>query len=915
MSVPSNVLVGSFAVLSALVSLRQLLDLPANHCSMTYMPIPPQYIEVEMTENVTKRFPRYRLLLYGEGVVARDLRRFGPRGIPLVFIHGNAGNPGQARAIGSILQLKAEMRNMLDSPVYSVYTVDFDEELSALYGGVLPQQAEFLQECLRVVCQKWNSSHPDQPPRIIFVGHSMGGVVARSLYLQPDFDISLVGLHVELASPSQRPVAYLDRGLWEFYERINQVWSQVGHVLPPVLSIMGGERDLQVRANLGGSPQNLRVLSESVPQCWASSDHLCVVWCKQLQLALSRALLDIVHNGSIIEDRDRIIRVLNYHFVRKFAFHNSLQTLPRLPRSVDFAQGREWQEMFEGSWRYMRKKVITGISLVVPVYKELSVTLVAYGLENDDWLFGCTRMKREGSVVSCLSGVDISRKNLLVPSLIKRQEAMFESTGRGTGRVYHISPEEISARNFQSLVIAVPALMEDVVILGERFISRKRETTFDATALFNGFFQKKTVLSMHLSEKAIYQKLTLAGMQHLWQVYTIKVHSKLCMDGTTGASFASFKPDWSKEEQFFRIRARPNAITKFTLRLHSAPGHRENHNSTLSFYFDPGCSYDVHLQFDLKTSLAQLLVHHAEGLFSYCLALVLVVIARQMVDLGQLGICFTFGDSLSRSSRFFALTLLPALIEAMTFLPTPPAPLAPYLSRPPSTTSTTEGYVVRILLYALALGLISLLAKTLELVLDLCSAIYIRTKKCMRQSWDDPRTMPQLNENATSRTLTATLVAVLGLTVGVGGGVGLTAAICVHCIQVIVLSCQNRFLEDRKGASAFSSRWKLQTSLLLVQLLCLPLYLPSLAIWIRQQFTPLANDPYLFSAPICVFFATVVTQPNVPHPNRYYYKSTGYCIYILAILSVLVCREAIFRMSYIQLIVFALLFFQQNFKP
>lgn len=74
----------------------------------------------------------------------------------------------------------------------------------------------------------------------------MGGVVARSVYLQPDFDVRSVGLHIELASPSRRPVAYFDRGIWEFYERVNEVWSQVGHVLPPVLSIMGGERDLQV---------------------------------------------------------------------------------------------------------------------------------------------------------------------------------------------------------------------------------------------------------------------------------------------------------------------------------------------------------------------------------------------------------------------------------------------------------------------------------------------------------------------------------------------------------------------------------------------------------------------------------------------------------------------------------------------
>lgn len=272
--------------------------------------------------------------------------------------------------------------------------------------------------------------------------------------------------------------------------------------------------------------------------------------------------------------------------------------------------------------------------------------------------------------------------------------------------------------------------------------------------------------------------------QRVLQVYTIKVHSKLCTDATTGAGFARFKSNWSFEEQFFRIRAHSDTVSSFTLRLHSTPNHRQEHNSTLYFYFDPNCSYDVHLQYDLKTALGQLLFHHAEGLLSYCLALILVVIARQLADLGQLGICFTFGDSLSRSSRFFALTLLPPLIEAMVFLPTPPAPLAPYLSRLPAQVSSLESAVIRILLYALALGLTSLLAKTVEFVLVLCAAAYIRMKKAMRQSWDDPQTVPQLNENSTSRTLTAALVAVLALSAGVGGGVGLTAAILVHFVQV-----------------------------------------------------------------------------------------------------------------------------------
>lgn len=51
MSMPSYVLIGAFAILCALLSLQQLLDLPSNQCSMTYMPVPPQYI-VSMKDQI-----------------------------------------------------------------------------------------------------------------------------------------------------------------------------------------------------------------------------------------------------------------------------------------------------------------------------------------------------------------------------------------------------------------------------------------------------------------------------------------------------------------------------------------------------------------------------------------------------------------------------------------------------------------------------------------------------------------------------------------------------------------------------------------------------------------------------------------------------------------------------------------------
>ena len=40
--------------------------------------------------------------------------------------------------------------------------------------------------------------------------------------------------------------------------------------------------------------RSIDVLTSAVPHVWTSTDHRCVVWCRQLVLATTRALLEII---------------------------------------------------------------------------------------------------------------------------------------------------------------------------------------------------------------------------------------------------------------------------------------------------------------------------------------------------------------------------------------------------------------------------------------------------------------------------------------------------------------------------------------------------------------------------------------------------------------------------------------------
>lgn len=55
----------------------------------------------------------------------------------------------KARSLGSVALRKAE--NIEGGPHFNVFTVDFNEELVALYGGSLVRQTHFLHESIKAI--------------------------------------------------------------------------------------------------------------------------------------------------------------------------------------------------------------------------------------------------------------------------------------------------------------------------------------------------------------------------------------------------------------------------------------------------------------------------------------------------------------------------------------------------------------------------------------------------------------------------------------------------------------------------------------------------------------------------------------------------------------------------------------------
>uniref|UniRef100_A0AAX7TI19 GPI inositol-deacylase n=1 Tax=Astatotilapia calliptera TaxID=8154 RepID=A0AAX7TI19_ASTCA len=371
------------------VGLRELLTgFEENRCSMTYMFEYPEYRRVALPRRVARLYPAYGLYLYGEGVYAQETRALKLTGAPVLFLPGNAGSYKQARSLGSVALRKAE--TMEGGLHFNVFTVDFNEELVALYGGSLLRQTHFLHESIKAILRLYK--HLKTPPQsVVLVGHSMGGVVARALFTLPRFNTNLVSIIITQASPHLAPVLALDPYLLDFYSAVRQKWVNQANKLRnvTVLSVGGGYRDYQVRSGLTslpcppGDPNKLSLVVTAVPRTWVSTDHLSIVWCKELVLATVRAFFDLIdpETRQFTENSEKKLAVLNHHFIKHpVRLPGETQETPVSISGLHL--------FFYGSWRQcntLASKVSLYLTILrfcghmVPVYTAVTLLLACGG--------------------------------------------------------------------------------------------------------------------------------------------------------------------------------------------------------------------------------------------------------------------------------------------------------------------------------------------------------------------------------------------------------------------------------------------------------------------------------------------------------------------------------------------------------
>ncbi|XP_043381152.1 GPI inositol-deacylase isoform X5 [Chelonia mydas] len=607
-----------------------------NRCSMTYMYEYPEYLKIKLPTKISRRFPAYELYLYGEGNYAEENKNLILTGIPVLFLPGNAGSYKQVRSLGSIALRKAEDIDFKYH--FNFFTVNFNEELVALYGGSLQRQTRFVHECIKVILKLYKVRREDQefaPSSVAIVGHSMGGLVARALLTLKNFKPEFINLLITQATPHVAPVMPLDKYLTDFYTAVNNHWILKAQDVRNLttLSVAGGFRDYQVRSGLAFLPRlsqhssALFVVSSAVPRTWASTDHLSIVWCKELVLATIRAFFDLIDETTkqITEDPKKRMLVLNHHFVRHPAkfFEEGPETLTELKGSLI------WIKIKSSKWTYTVYNESDGKYFMFPLSNHRKTYSHVHCrnsmLGTSSWIYGC--LNSSSSV--CLEGFDLSWKAELLPTV----------------KVVTLKLQEYSS--LSNLVIYVPAINGNKFTLDcEFFKEDSRTVQLPVTHLFSfGLSSSKIVFS---SAGLIYN----VQLQHFCQIYqAFKIYIESHCNPHKGRKTSVYRlhVPWSHEDSI--TVSKVPSFTEISAKLHIAQPENDSTVAVLNIYSSVDCQYEVTIKTSFSQVLGQVIRFHGGSLPVYVISNMLLAYGGQLSALISTGQCSDFVLALSRAAK------------------------------------------------------------------------------------------------------------------------------------------------------------------------------------------------------------------------------------------------------------------------
>jgi GPI inositol-deacylase len=718
-------------------------------CVMSTMT--PTYIKMTGFDTEHSRFAtKYSLYLYREeGVDDYTQENIGLRGAPVLFLPGNAGSYKQVRSLSSeasryfhnVVQHDQEaMRSGTSS--LDFFMIDFNEDLAAFHGQTIIDQADYVNEAVAYILSLYQDpgrsrQHPNlpDPSSVILIGHSMGGIVARTVLITPNYQSNSVNTIITMSTPHARPPLSFDSDMVNTYQRVNEYWresySQKWSNNNPLLhttliSFAGGGRDTMVPSDytslssLVPESHGFTVFTSTIPDIWTSMDHLAITWCDQFRKVLIRSLFEIIDVRRAAQTKPRTERMKvfrrwlltgleasapkalpfkdptvlltlgdrprsvispssNVTIRRLGTMDNTNAQLLRLP-STDTADGKLvtllTDQMMDKSGDLETLEIL--FCSIFPLPHGHSSTLLPFEIDLSDGSPGATRLACKKA------GEDVIR----LPASTRTSKRAFDQAPPFTYLQYH--GEDIAEHQFLAIIDKTTAPTDGWLIaqVGERS---------NSSIVADISLPKLLLRGLHLelpADRPLITDIKVPVLHSSLLAYSLNFGSLGCGgDGELFTPLLRQYIDQPHESKFF-VNVKQADINLHGIAPFMPPalnGDEPTSGVSFQLWTDPTCdaSLNLTLKIDVAGSLGKLVMRYRTLLAAFPLLVVAMVLRKQFRVYDDTGVFITFTESLDKCLR----TSLPILFLAMTLLATSVAQSATSVFRHNQASNSTGALV------------------------------------------------------------------------------------------------------------------------------------------------------------------------------------------------------------------------------
>ncbi|KAF2135520.1 uncharacterized protein K452DRAFT_239236 [Aplosporella prunicola CBS 121167] len=671
----------------------------------------------------TRFASKYSLYLYREGGIDEDTR---VKGVPVLFIPGNAGSYKQVRSLAAEAAYHYHDFIQTDPDALAggkraldFFSVDFNEDITAFHGQTLLDQAEYLNDAVAYILSLYHNPHrsirsPDlpDPSSVIIVGHSMGGIVARTMLTMPNYQANSINTIITLSAPHARPPVSFDSDIVSTYKNINQYWrhaysqkwandNPLWHVT--LISIAGGGLDTVVPSDYASisslvpETHGFTVFTASMPHVWTGMDHLAITWCDQLRKSVIRAVYDVVDVSRPMQTVPRAERMRAFKkwfltgledVTEKTLSHTEPKTLLTLednsnsiipqgeklvlksfgqlkkPRAhlmpvppQGAPEGRKFtlltDQKVDASGENGKLEVL--FCSVFPLQAGHSAAIFSMDMDLSGDSSGSTRLACKNAASDVIS----------LPASTKNSQYAFDDAQPFSYLQYDL--EDLADHQFVAVVDKAVDHSKGWVIA--EFSSRS-QSMIQADASLRQLLNRGLHLKLP-AKRPMVTEVKVPALHSSLLAYKLRIDKKSC--GDNQELFAPLLRQYIQEiyESKFYPNAKETDINLHGVAPYMPPPFKRNSPSdamnglSLQLWTDSTCesSMDIHLDVDIFGSMGKLWMRYRTVFATFPLVAVALILRKQFKVYDETGIFMSFAESTNQCLQ----SSLPVLFVALTF--------------------------------------------------------------------------------------------------------------------------------------------------------------------------------------------------------------------------------------------------------